>query len=187
VGAGIHNDDNVVELDQPLMIGAGVGYKALENLLLAADIEYRGYGGGQVAVRDSLRLVPGGTDEEFFTEYDPYWNNAWEFRVGGEYLWETGSRMFPTVPVRAGFGYIQIPTPNVDGGGFEIQNDQIVFVPTTSQASMTRWSLGAGVRWAQIHLDMAWVNTSFERNNDFWAQESTVDNSALTFTFTGYF
>ncbi len=187
IAIAVHDDDHVVELDQPLMLGAGVGYNATENLLLAADVECRHYGSGKVHVRDSLRLVPGAADTEFFTEFEPYWNNAWVFRFGAEYIWNTGSRLFPTVPLRLGRQYIQVPQPNVEGGGLEFVNGQITYVPTTSLATLTKWSFGAGLRWAQIHLDAAYVISSIDQEDRFWAQKSSVDNGTLSFTFTGFF
>jgi hypothetical protein len=183
-GQSIHIDDNVVELDQPLMIGLGFGYRATENLLVAADVEYRGYGGGEVHRRDSISLVPGGTDVEYFTDFDPEWNSTWVMRAGTEYIWNTGSRIFPTVPLRAGFSYVPIPEPDIEG--FTFDNSDML-IPSYGTAATTRWSLGTGVRWAQIHLDMAYVISSLERSNVWLDQESTVDDSSLNFTFTGYF
>jgi hypothetical protein len=184
---GIHNDDNVTELDQPMTIGLGVSFDVKKNAMIAADIEYRAFGGSQIHVRDSLTLVPGGTDIEYFTDYDSYWNDVWALRAGGEYVWETGNEIVPAVPIRAGVGYTQIPEPNVDGGGFEVQNGELVFVPTTSTAAMTSWSVGTGMQWAQIHLDMAMVWSTYDRSDDYLLQKWSVDNTAFSVTFTGFF
>lgn len=187
VGAVIHNDDNVVELDQPLVIGGGLGYKVLDQWLVSADAEFRAFGGGKINRRDSLQLIPGGTAIEYFTELNPYWNDAWVVRIGSEYIWSTGFRLFPTVPLRAGFGYIQIPHPNVEGVSLEVVDGELTDVPVTGQASMTRFSFGTGVRWAQIHLDLSFEKWSLDRNDILFDREQSVDNSALNFTFTGYF
>jgi len=185
----IHNDNYVVELDQPLILGAGAGYQLLPKLLLAADFEYRAFGGGVINQRDSLKLVPGGTNIEYFTQVDPHWNNAWTVRLGTEYLWTTGSPLFPVVPLRAGIGYIQIPEPNVVGGTYEIDavTREFRLEPKTQQASMTRWSLGTGLRWEQINVDLAYERYSLDRKNNLLVRESSVDNSVFTMTFTGYF
>jgi hypothetical protein len=181
-------DDNLLELDMPLVVVAGVGYQAMKNLLLAADVEYRNSGSGVVNRRDSLRLVPGGKDTEFFTEIDPYWNNVWALRFGGEYLWETGSIYAPTVALRAGFGWAQIPEPNsvVSINAADPLGDPII---ETSTASKTQWALGGGVRWAQIHLDLAFTKVNFDMQNELvdLQQESTIDNKTFSMTFTGYF
>jgi hypothetical protein len=187
VGATIHDDDNVIELDQPLVIGGGLGYKILDQWLVAVDGEFRAFGGGKINRRDSLQLVPGGTALEYFTEIDPHWNDAWVVRLGSEYIWNTGLRLFPTVPLRAGFGYVQIPQPNTVGASLEVVDGELTYVPVTEQASMTRFSFGTGVRWAQIHLDFSFEKWSLDRNDILYNREQSVDNSALNFTFTGYF
>jgi len=184
VGATIHRDDNIMELDQPMILGAGIGYNVTENLLLAFDVEYRPYEGGMINRRDSLQLVPGGTDIEFFTEYDPFWDNSWAFRMGTEYVWETGGQLFPTVPLRAGFGYVQLPVSNVNG---YTVNDLLNVVPVTSTTSVTKWSLGAGVRWAQIDLDFAYEKSTGDLENSVFMQKWSTDNSAFSVMFTGYF
>lgn len=178
-GSVVHFDDNVVELDQPLVLGIGLGYNVLENLLMSADFEYRSYGGGMVNFRDLLELVPGGTNVEYYTEYDPHWNSTMAFRFGSEYVWHTGGRLFPTVPLRVGLGFIQVPEPDV-----EINT---IGFPGYSTATMTRWSIGMGLRWEQIHLDVSYARTSLDQDNVFWLQRSTSDNGILNLTFTGYF
>ncbi|MCD6249396.1 MAG: hypothetical protein J7J98_03570 [candidate division Zixibacteria bacterium] len=180
----VHRDDNIVELDQPMILGAGVGYKVTEKLLLAVDVEYRPYEGGMVNRRDSLQLVPGGTDIEYFTEYDPFWENTWAFRTGAEYVWETGSQLFPIVPLRAGFGYVQLPAPNVDDYTVD---DLLNVVPVTSKTAITKWSLGTGVRWAQIDLDFAYEKSTGDLENSVFVQKWSTDNSAFSVMFTGYF
>ncbi len=181
-GQAVHVDDNVVELDQPLIVGLGLGFKATEALMFAADVEFRGYSGGKVSRRDSLSLVPGGTDIEYFTEYDPMWNDTWVFRVGSEYVWETGNHLFPIVPVRAGFSYVPIPEPDVSA------RDDYWTPISTSTASFTRWSVGAGLRWSQIHLDFAYLSSNLDQEDTSRLDRvSSSDNSSLNFTFTGFF
>ena len=186
-GVTVHSDDNIIELDQPLILGAGIGYNATEKLLLAVDVEYRPYGGGMINRRDSLELVPGGTDIEYFTEYDPFWENSWVFRMGTEYLWETGGSLFPVVPLRAGFGYVQLPAPNIDGYTIEEVDGLFYVAPVTSKTSTTKWSLGAGVRWAQIDLDFAYEKSTGDIENSVFMQKWSTDNSAFSVMFTGYF
>jgi len=188
VGLKVHSDDNVVELDQPLVIGGGVGYKVLDQWLVSADAEFRAFAGGMINRRDSLKLVPGGTDIEFFTQIDPHWKNAWVLRVGTEYAWTTNLRLFPTIPLRAGFGYVQIPEPNRVGTTIEIIDGVVPdWAYIYERSAMTRWSLGTGVSWAQIHLDMSYEKWSLDRNDNAVFREQSVDNSALNFMFTGYF
>jgi long-subunit fatty acid transport protein len=183
----IYNDNILIELDQPLVLGLGLSYKVAENWLLATDFEYRGYGGCKINVRDSLQLVPGGTDIEYFTEVDPLWNNCVAIRLGTEYMWTTGKTLLPTVPLRAGIGYIQVPGPDVVGGTMEIVNGRITYVPVTETASTIRWALGTGVHWAQIHLDASYESYSVDHKSTVTSQELSTDNKAFSLTFTGFF
>ena len=184
---GIHLDNNVTELDEPFTIGAGVSVDVTKNFLFAVDLEYRAFGGGQIHYRDSLVLVPGGTDIEYFSDYDSYWNDVWSMRLGGEFLWETGSSIVPVVPLRAGLNYTQIPSPNVDGGGYEFNGSQVVWNPVTSTAAMNSFSFGSGAQWEQVHLDVAVVFTNYDRESALLLQESSVDNTSFNVTFTGFF
>ncbi len=192
-----HFDDNLVELDMPFTVGFGLGFKVTENLLLAADIEYRAFSSGEVNVRDSLEIVSGDNDIEYFSNYDPEWDDVFAFRIGSEYLLETGKSLLPVVPLRAGFSYTPIPTSAV-----------LMGVQSESSAK-TNFSLGTGVRWDQIHLDFAYVNSSLTRDYDrtyrigmptydpetgeltrpLRETSNSVDNSDHSFkvTFTGFF
>jgi len=194
----IYWDDNLTELDMPFVIGGGVGYKATENLLLALDVEYRSFSGGEVNVRDSIRLNPGEKDTEFFTTTDPQWNNVLTVRAGGEYLWHTGSTIFPLVPLRAGFGYVPIPTPNVTGDvQFDTTQAAIAYEPElrTESTAATSLHVGTGVHWNQIHLDFAYTNRKLDRedtkriveSNPYFRSETSTTDHIFNVTFTGFF
>ena len=179
IGDTAYYDDLLAKYDMPLMVGAGVAFRASENLLLAADAEYRHFSGGKIDLRDSLRIDPGGHNEEYFTEFDPKWNNVFAVRLGGEYLRETGIGL---IPMRAGLGYVPVPSPNVDISG------------GTSTVVSYDFSLGTGIHWSQIHLDWAYTFTTSERasNADLYGQltfyeEQKNRNHHFNFTFTGYF
>jgi long-chain fatty acid transport protein len=174
-----HFDDELTELDQPLVVAAGVGYRLTEKLLVAADAEYRAFSSGEVRVRDSLRLVPGDRDTEFYTVIDPNWNDVLAFRTGAEYLWHTGSTILPVVPVRAGFGYTPIPEPDI----MKLDNDGA----ETASTAITSFSFGTGARWEQIHLDFAYVISSLDREDQILDYSSSNDNHTFSMMFTGYF
>jgi len=174
----VYYDDLLAKYDMPLMVGAGVAYRASENLLLAADAEYRRFSGGKIDMRDSLRIDPGGHNEEYFTKFDPEWNNVFTVRLGGEYLRETGIGL---IPMRAGMGYVPVPSPDIDISG------------GTSTVVSYDFSLGTGIHWSQIHLDWAYTFTTSERarNVDIYGlpffEEQKNRNHHFNFTFTGYF
>jgi hypothetical protein len=139
-------DDLLAKYKLPLMIGAGVGYRPSENLLLALDAEFRRFSGLKIDMRDKVVLNPGGKNVEYFTEFDPEWNNVFAVRAGAEYLYGTG---IGTIPIRAGLGYVPQPGPSFD----------ILGNASTTVVGYTV-SLGTGLHWSQIHLDWAYTYTS---------------------------
>ncbi len=181
-----HNDDVLIEIDQPMVLGLGAAYKLLENLTVACDLEYRPYSGGMINRRDSLQLVPGGTNVEYFTEIDPHWNNVVALRAGTEYVWNTGKILFPTIPLRAGLSYTGLPEPDVAVKTITVDGVR-TDVPEYKKTSMMRWALGTGIHWTQIHLDFSYEMFSFDHKNAFLDQKSSVDNKAFDMTFTGFF
>lgn len=194
----IYWDDNLTELDMPLVVGGGIGFQATENLLLALDAEYRAFSGGEINVRDSIRLNPGEKDTEFFTTTDPQWNNVLTVRAGAEYLWHTGSTIVPLMPLRAGFSYVPIPTPNVTGDVvFDTTVAALTATPDlhTESAAATSFSLGTGMHWNQIHLDFAYTNRKLDRedtkklveNNPYFRSETSTSDHIFNVTFTGFF
>lgn len=173
-GDTLYFDNLLAKYDMPLMVGAGVAFRASENLLLAADAEYRHFSGGKIDMRDSLRIDPGGHNEEYFTKVDPKWNNVFTVRLGGEYLHQTGIGL---IPIRAGLGYVPVPSPNVDISG------------GTSTVVSYDFSLGTGIHWSQIYLDWAYTYSTADREtaDSFSSEEQKNRNHHFNFTFTGYF
>ena len=123
-------------------------------------------------------------------------------RTGAEYLWSTGKSFAPTVPLRCGFGYTQVPSPSYDiSSDYTFVSDTLTILeiefPTSSTAQYN-FSLGAGVYWSQIHLDVAYSYTALSRKEPtvvFGQQfnglitygELKTKNHNLSMTFTGYF
>ncbi len=163
-------DNLLSKYEIPLMIGAGIAYHSAENLLFALDMEFRHFSGAKIDARDSLFIDPGGKNREFFTEKDPGWNNVFTVRMGGEYLYQTKAGV---IPVRAGFGYVPLPAPNIDSAG-----------DTSTTAGYTL-SLGTGIHWNQIHLDWAYTYAASKWEAGIFEQKS--HNHHFNFTFTGYF
>ena len=143
----VYFGNNLIKYEMPIIIGGGVGYKMRENLLLAADLEFRKFSGLKVKNRTSITINPGGTNEEQFQVIDPKWKNAIVFRAGGEYTKTTG---IGVIPLRAGFGYVPSQVPNVDING------------ATSTAVRYNFSAGTGIHWSQIKLDIAYTYSIFD-------------------------
>jgi len=148
----LHFDNIITKIEIPVEIGVGIGYRPSSNLLLALDAQVRPFSDHTVRTRDSLQIIPGERDKEYYTEYNPNWENVFAVRTGGEYIWETGSSIFPVVPIRTGFSYVPIPASGVDASGM------------TSTSSATSFSIGTGVRWTQIHIDLAYTYTLLDRD-----------------------
>lgn len=168
------SDNNVFEMDMPLMIGGGIAFRPTNNVTLAVDGEYRSFSGNVGRRRDLLILVPGSETIEEFTEIPLNFRNVFTIRAGGEYNWSTGSALFPVVPIRAGFASVPIAA-----------------LDNTSAIS---FSVGSGIRWEQIHLDVAYVRTTFDFDGslDTFSGQSLPFNSEskdnqFKLTFTGFF
>ncbi len=177
-GSGvIFRDNNVIDIEIPMFIGVGAAYKPDTNTTFAADFEYRPFSGKEVNIRDSVRLVPGAKDQEFFRTADPGWRNVLIIRTGAEKFFETNSTMFPRVPLRAGIGFMPIPSPNYTNG-----------VPSGT-ATALNLSLGSGVWWSLLHLDVAYTFRSLKQTyeDQYGATEINGKSHLLYVTFTGYF
>ncbi|MEW6049638.1 MAG: hypothetical protein AB1644_01040 [Candidatus Zixiibacteriota bacterium] len=193
----IYMDNNLWKFEIPLIIGAGVGYRPNDKLLLALDAELRQYSGKQIKSRDTIKILPGGNTEEAYSEFDPNYSNGVAIRGGGEYLWETGNHLFPVVPLRAGIALvpvISLPSIsfNTDSLGHLVTPDSL---PSPTRATEIVFSMGAGVRWTQIHLDAAYSFGAYTQNYQVGQVydlrmpdvEEKARNHQFTLTFTGYF
>jgi hypothetical protein len=167
-------DGSIVDIEMPLMVGVGAAMKPNAATTLALDVEYRPFSGQELRIRDSIRLVPGAKDEEFFRNHDLKWRNVLIVRAGAERLFTTNSRIFPVVPVRVGIGYMPIPGAN------KTADD----VPSGT-ASGINLSLGTGVQWSQLHVDLAYSYRTLKRT--FGTTEFNGKSHYTYLTFTGYF
>lgn len=183
-------DNQLLKYDLPIMVGVGVAYKLTEKLLWAFDAEYRGYEGHDAEFRIDRNLSE---DTETYETVPLYWKNVFTFRTGVEYMWDTDNSMFPLVPLRLGFAYVPIPTPdiavNLSGG-----DDPFSY---SSTAGYTL-SAGFGVWWEQVNLDLAYSFHSLDRESvyilgvdpsNFVIAPVDMKNRShfLSVTFTGYF
>ncbi|MEW5995596.1 MAG: hypothetical protein AB1744_14530, partial [Candidatus Zixiibacteriota bacterium] len=117
-----------------------------------------------------------GKSTEEYTEVDPDWKNVLSVRAGGEYMTETS---IGRVPIRAGWGYVPLPSPSIstDSGRSRV-------------VSYTA-SVGTGIHWEQIHLDLAYTFTAYNRDVSDPSVFSSVEyrnrNHHLNLSFTGTF
>ncbi len=178
----------LTKYELPLMIGAGLAYQATEQLLVALDLEYRGYANTNVKLRDELVFNASGNASEFFTVMSAdtvsalNWQNVMIVRLGAEYLKET---KFGTIPIRGGFGYVPVPAGDFTSGA-----------TTASVTASYNFSFGSGIPWEQINLDFAYTYTKRDRiapvSNDLFTDvnllsEYKFKNHHFSLSFTGYF
>ena len=167
--------DLLTKYEIPMIVGFGIGYNVSDSWLLAFDAEYRHFSAQQIKIRQSITLVPGADNIEEFLILSAeqwQWSNVFIVRAGTEYLNETG---IGTIPFRAGIGYVPVPTPDTDING----------VRTT--AVSYEFSLGTGIHWEQIKLDLAYNYSTLSLESLGFAAQSNNKNHFLTASFTGYF
>lgn len=167
--------DLLTKYDIPLMVGLGVGYHYKENWLFAADLEYRSFSSAKIKIRENLILVPGGNNIEEFDVLDAsqwQYSNVFIVRAGTEFLKETS---VGTIPLRAGIGYVPLPAPNTDING------------SRSTSVSYQFSLGTGIHWNQIKLDLGYMYKTYNLKSRFFSAEEKSQNHFLNASFTGYF
>jgi long-subunit fatty acid transport protein len=167
--------DLLTKYDIPLMVGLGVGYQYRENWLFAVDMEFRKFNSANIKIRENLILVPGGNNIEEFRILDNsrwQWSNVFIVRAGTEYLKKTS---IGTIPLRAGLGYVPLPTPNVDVNGIR------------STSVSYQFSLGTGIHWNQIKLDLGYMYRTYNLESSGFIAEEKAQNHFLNASFTGYF
>ncbi len=188
-------DEQVVKYGMPLTVGAGLGYSLKDNLTLAMDAEYRGFGNSKVKQRDVLEITPGGNINEVYSEYDPEWNSGIALRFGGEYRLE---KSFGMIPLRAGVGFVPTPRPSVGDGDTPTLSyvlPSLVLSPVAKLLNkddtplMYTVSLGTGIHWSQIHLDWGYMYSQVDRDLSDASGEFILQNRDhhFAFTFTGIF
>lgn len=189
-------DDIVTKVEIPVSVALGVAFKPTANLTLAGDAEFMPYKSSDILQLDSTSLSASGERTESFTKIPIELVDKFSLRAGGELVIATGSKLLPILPLRAGVHYEQQPTQSYGSD-----------LTTLSKESASGFSLGAGVRWAQVHFDIAYSYTSFNQGypvaislvngvtlEDFTNAPILIDynkfegrDHRLSFAFTGVF
>lgn len=196
-------DNQLTKYKMPLMVGAGIGWQIKDNLLLACDAEYRGFGSTSIKHRTTLNITPSGTIEEDYFDYDNTvvgWSNGVSMRFGAEHIME---KSIGIIPIRAGVGFVPTPRPNdtdvkTPTKAFLLPHAVISplakILNKENTALLYTFSLGTGIHWEQIHLDWSytysWVDRSFIEPLDDDVSvtlESQTRDHHFGFGFTGYF
>jgi long-subunit fatty acid transport protein len=176
------------EWHMPTMLGFGGSYE-VNKLTLAADVEFRNYSESEVTYKRNI--ADPSTNEvttgdhltgDWWVEEGRQppsvrslgWRNITQFRIGAEYMVSTG---IGTFPLRVGFrNDPQLYTTKLDSSWvyfrYDTQGDD-VFLQSKRGTEKGDWvdgsifSLGTGVAWSQIKLDVTFEFASYpdvERN-----------------------
>jgi long-subunit fatty acid transport protein len=170
------------EWHMPSMLGFGASYE-VNKLTLAADVEFRNYSGTEVTYKRNIadpstnEVTTGGhLSEDWWvkegrqppTVQSLGWRNLTQFRIGAEYMVSTG---IGTFPLRVGFrNDPQLYTTRLDSSWvywrYDTQGDNL-FLQSKRGTEKGDWvdgsvfSLGTGVAWSQIKLDVTFEFASY--------------------------
>jgi hypothetical protein len=194
----VYVDNMTSRIEVPLILGLGIGYNLSEDMLVAADVDIRNFSGKYVKNLDSVLLTAGGERIEFYHNNDYDWSNIIQFRFGMEYLLHPA---FGTVPLRIGFRNEAFPYGNISNYEIKYEGEKGATVNDSSRISYVfeyddeiisgySVSVGTGVHWSQIQLDVAYTYSTFEQNiylENAQRSKNEWKNHHLNFTFTGYF
>ncbi len=164
------------EIDIPYSVGLGGSYKLTDDILLAADYQYRAFNADDKIESQGLSNYrfqespsePNSALEEMAVS----WYNLHQIRIGAEYKRETS---WGVVPIRVGLRnepmLIGDPTGNnlyfdqrLDSGkSVEYPYFSLINQPNGTGDQINAWTitLGSGIHWSQIRLDAALELTSF--------------------------
>lgn len=164
------------EISIPYSVGLGGSYKLNDNLLLAADYQYRAFNADDKLEKEGLsnyRFQESPSEpNSVFEEVPISWYNLHQVRIGAEYKHETS---WGVVPIRAGLRndpmLIGDPQNNniyfdqrLDSGkSVEFPYYSLVNTPGGTGDQVNAWTitLGSGIHWSQVRLDAALELTSF--------------------------
>jgi long-subunit fatty acid transport protein len=151
----------------PFFYGLGASYQPIQNLTLAADIEFRDFS----KIKLSYQATPFLTDTTDTVPYDPNtpfkevkmgdWQKTTQFRIGGEYVINT---KYGNIPLRAGYR-------NDPKYFTESENDttyinrfarQVNKKGTGKKINGNVFSFGTGIAWKQISLDVCFELAKYE-------------------------
>ncbi len=184
----------------PLTVGFGVSYR-MKGLTLAGDLELRNFSKAKLHY-PSRWYDPNSPD----TTMDLGWNSLTQFRIGGEYVYQS---KYGTIPIRAGFRndpQVFSDLKNVDmefvdydpQAGAKLMNsaDVISIVNQTNGSKVTgnTFSLGTGIGWSQIKLDFTFEYSRYNTKmagtilgKSFDIAKIEKKDSRFLVNFTGFF
>jgi hypothetical protein len=198
----------------PLIVGLGLAYNVKENWLVATDLEFKKFSGLKIYSLESFSYNSSSNLTEVFADNVniPNWSNVFQFRLGTEYTFNTP---IGQIPARIGFRTEAFPQgsissyqitdttsktysngTNVDTAVVENPDPGYVayaFEYNTDQVKGFTISLGTGIYWSQILIDVAYSFTEYKQdiykyeNEPRYKSTNEWKNHNVSLTFTGYF
>lgn len=187
------------KIDLPIQFGIGVSYRPQQNLTMAMDYEFTGFSSAKFRAQEDV-LDP----RSDFVESELTWKDAHQVRLGFEYKVDLG---WGFLPIRAGFRIDPLPYSHqteVRATLFGLVESLITEEPPPEPTFIEDdqivgevYSLGTGIEWNQIKLDLTWEYSTVSRFNDGYFEDSflrpqfiyeqALRNQRLLIGFTGYF
>lgn len=184
----------------PLTVGFGVSYR-MKGLTLAGDLELRNFSKAKLHY-PSRWSDPNSPD----TTMDLGWNSLTQFRIGGEYVYQS---KYGTIPIRAGFRnepkvFSDLKNVEITGIDFDPQAgadlkkalDVIDIIGQENGKKVTGYtlSLGTGIGWSQIKLDLTYEYSKYQTAMSGYIIGAPFDISKIVkkdnrflVNFTGFF
>ncbi|MBI3872892.1 MAG: hypothetical protein HY304_07440 [candidate division Zixibacteria bacterium] len=167
------------KIEIPYTVGVGGSYHLTENVLVAADYQFRAFHDGTPLAKDSTssyRIQNEPREPKSPIESQPVdWYSLHQVRLGAEYRHATS---WGTVPLRLGVrnepmlfgkdGRVNAVFEQRIANGVEA--DFPFFIPMNASAyggsQVNGWtlSLGSGIQWSQVRLDLAFEWTGYRYN-----------------------
>lgn len=181
--------DFTTQIGMPMQLGVGFAFRPQENLILAADYEYKGFSNSKLYAQSDL-LDP----KSDLVEVDSDFKDVHQIRLGMEYQIGVG---WGVVPVRAGFRTEPQPYSHFTGVNESLNTGEWISFTQGDQVSGEVFALGTGLEWKQVRFDLGWELSSVTQYTSGYFSGSftlpqiirTRENHVqkLSLGFTGYF
>lgn len=178
----------------PLVFGFGASYRAAENFLLAADFDLKNFSSTELVYQVNY-LNPNSPDTtvDLGDTAIAGWKDLNQFRIGAEYVVTT---KYGKVPIRAGYRNDPKVLFDIDSTSVNPLGESTSF-RVGKQVKGSVFSLGTGIHWSQIMLDLSFEFGSFDLeekgsfNTGYVSSTYSVKNDFKTrrimLNFTGIF
>jgi len=184
----------------PLTVGFGASYR-IKGLTLAGDLELRNFSKAKLHYPSEFS-DPNSPD----TTMDLGWNSLTQFRIGGEYVYQS---KYGTIPLRVGFRndpqvFSDLKKIDMEFVDYDLEPreklmkraDVISIISQTNGSKVTgnTFSLGTGIGWSQIKLDFTFEYSRYNTKmagtilgKSFEIDKIEKKDSRFLVNFTGLF